>query len=41
MDDVTVHVEAEINPTETEDKVKQAVENMFGPLKTSAKSCLR
>jgi len=34
MDDVTVHVEAEINPTETEDKVKQAVENMFGPMKT-------
>jgi predicted RNA binding protein with dsRBD fold (UPF0201 family) len=33
MDDVTVHVEAEINPTETEDKVKQAVENMFGPVK--------
>lgn len=33
MDDVTVHIEAEINPTETEDKVKQAVENMFGPMK--------
>ena len=32
MDDVTVHVEVEINPTETEDKVKQAVENMFGPM---------
>ena len=37
MDDVTVHVEAEINPTETEDKVRQAVENMFGPLKTQTK----
>jgi predicted RNA binding protein with dsRBD fold (UPF0201 family) len=33
MDDVTVHVEAEINPTETEDRVKQAIENMFGPVK--------
>ena len=32
MDDVIVHVEAEINPTETEDRVKQAVENMFGPV---------
>jgi predicted RNA binding protein with dsRBD fold (UPF0201 family) len=32
MDDITVHVEAEINPTETEQKVKQAVENMFGPM---------
>jgi len=32
MDDVTVHVEAEINPTETEQKVKQAVENMFGSI---------
>ena len=37
MDDVTVHVEAEINPTETEDKVKQAVENMFGPMKIETK----
>ncbi len=37
MDDVTVHVEAEVNPTETEDKVKQAVENMFGPMKTQTK----
>ncbi len=37
MDDVTVHIEAEINPTETEDKVKQAVENMFGPMKIQTK----
>jgi predicted RNA binding protein with dsRBD fold (UPF0201 family) len=37
MDDVTLYVEAEINPTETEDRVKQAVENMFGPMKTQMK----
>jgi predicted RNA binding protein with dsRBD fold (UPF0201 family) len=32
MDEITVHVEADINPTEDEDKVKRAVENMFGNL---------
>jgi predicted RNA binding protein with dsRBD fold (UPF0201 family) len=37
MDDLTIHVEVEINPTETEDKVKQAVENMFGPMKVRTK----
>ena len=37
MDDVTVHIEAEINPTEAEDKVKQAVENVFGPMKTQTR----
>jgi hypothetical protein len=30
MDEITVHVEADINPTEDENKVKRAVENMFG-----------
>jgi predicted RNA binding protein with dsRBD fold (UPF0201 family) len=30
MDEVSVYVEVEINPTESEDKVKSAVENMFG-----------
>lgn len=30
MDEVSVHVEVEINPTESEDKVKRAVENLFG-----------
>ena len=30
MEEVTVFVEAEINPTETEEKVKTAVANMFG-----------
>jgi predicted RNA binding protein with dsRBD fold (UPF0201 family) len=32
MDEITVHVEADINPTEDKDKVKRAVENMFGNL---------
>jgi len=30
MDEIRVYVEAEINPTESEDKVKRAVENVFG-----------
>ncbi len=30
MDQISVRVEAEINPTESEDKVKRAVENVFG-----------
>lgn len=30
MDKVSVYVEAEINPTESEEKVKRAVENIFG-----------
>ena len=30
MDQVTVHVETEINPTETEEKVKTAVFNILG-----------
>lgn len=32
MDEVIVHVEVEINPTESEEKVKRAVENMFGSI---------
>ena len=34
MDEVTVYVEAEINPTESEDKLKRAVENVFGNMQT-------
>lgn len=30
MDEVKVHIEVEVNPTESEDKVKKAVENFFG-----------
>jgi len=32
MAELTIRVEAQINPTETEQKVRQAVENIFGPL---------
>ena len=34
MDEITVHIEAEVNPTESEDKVKKAIESIFGPLQT-------
>ena len=30
MAEVTVHVEAEVNPTESEEKVKAAVNNVLG-----------
>jgi len=32
MDEISIYVEVEINPTESEDKVKQAVENIFGSI---------
>ena len=32
MDDVTVHVETEVNPTGAEEKVKAALANVFGTL---------
>jgi predicted RNA binding protein with dsRBD fold (UPF0201 family) len=34
MEEVTVHIEAEVNPTESEEKVKKAVENIFGNVET-------
>jgi len=37
MEKMTVLVEAEINPTETEEKVKTAVANMFGNLSMQVK----
>jgi len=37
MDEISVQVEADINPTENEDKVKRAVENMFGNLEFEVK----
>src|SRR4030066_1159030 len=37
MDDVTVHVETEVNPTEAEEKVKAALANVFGALPTVTK----
>ena len=38
MEKMTVLVEAEINPTETEEKVKTAVANMFGNLSIQVKT---
>jgi uncharacterized protein len=37
MDQVTVHVEVEINPTESEERVKRAVANLFGDLPIEVK----
>jgi predicted RNA binding protein with dsRBD fold (UPF0201 family) len=37
VDHIKVHVEAEVNPTESEDKVKFAVENIFGNVLTNTK----
>lgn len=37
MDEISVHVETEINPTESEEKVKQAVQNIFGDIPTQTK----
>ncbi len=34
MDEVKVYVEVEVNPTESEEKVKKAVENVFGNIQT-------
>jgi predicted RNA binding protein with dsRBD fold (UPF0201 family) len=34
MDKMIIHVEAEINPTESEEKVKRAIENIFGTIQT-------
>jgi hypothetical protein len=34
MDEISVYVEVEINPTESEDKVKRAIENVFGNVET-------
>ena len=38
MEKMTIFVEAEINPTETEEKVKTAVANMFGNLSIQVKT---
>lgn len=37
MDQVTVHVEVIVNPTESEEKVKKAVWNLFGDISMLAK----
>ncbi len=37
MDEVEVYIEVEINPTEDPEKVKMAVENIFGSVKSNIK----
>jgi len=37
MDEIAVHVETEIHPTEAEEKVKTAVANLFGAIATEIK----
>jgi hypothetical protein len=37
MDEITIHVEARINLTESEGKVRQAVENIFGNVSQQVK----
>jgi predicted RNA binding protein with dsRBD fold (UPF0201 family) len=41
MDEVTIHVETEVNPTEAEEKVKIAVANLFGNIPTHTKPSYR
>lgn len=38
MNDIVVYIEVEVNPTENLEKVKQAVENIFGPVSFKVKS---
>lgn len=37
MDQVTVTVETEVNPTESEDKVRKSIENLFGRMEMQIK----
>jgi len=37
MDEISVHIEVEINPTEDTEKVKRAVENIFGKVDLEVK----
>lgn len=37
MDQVTIHIEADVNPTESEEKIKKALTNIFGGLTTETK----
>jgi predicted RNA binding protein with dsRBD fold (UPF0201 family) len=34
MDEVKIYIQVEVNPTESEEKVKRAVENVFGNIQT-------
>jgi predicted RNA binding protein with dsRBD fold (UPF0201 family) len=37
MEEIVIHIEAEINLTESEQKVREAVQNMFGPMNVRIK----
>jgi len=37
VDEIDIHVEAEVNPTEDQEKVKRAVENVFGNVEFEVK----
>jgi uncharacterized protein len=37
MDKITIQIEAEVNPTESEEKVKKAIWNLFGETSTETK----
>ena len=41
MDEITVRVETEVNPTEAEEKVKNAIENLFGNITLQTKPAYR
>jgi predicted RNA binding protein with dsRBD fold (UPF0201 family) len=41
MDEVSVHIEVEVNPTESEQKVKEAVEKIFGAMNMQTKPLRR
>lgn len=41
MDEISVYLEVEINPTESEEKVKQAVKNLFGNVSMQIKPSRR
>ena len=41
MDEITIHIEAEVNPTESEEKVKKAIENLFGNIQSSIQPIYR
>jgi len=37
MEEIAIHIETEVNPTEAEEKVKMAVANLFGNIPTRTK----
>jgi len=41
MDEVTVYLEAEIHPTESDEKVKRAIQNIFGNVQTKIQPIYR